>query len=51
MVKTSFITVFYVGGLKSNAHVLVERERNDLQKRTRWHVEVTHYNLSNVQHI
>jgi hypothetical protein len=30
----------YEGRLKSNAHMLVERERNDLQKRARWHVEV-----------
>jgi hypothetical protein len=31
----------YEGRLKSNAHMLVERERNDLQKGARWHVEVT----------
>jgi hypothetical protein len=31
----------YEGRLKSNAHMLVEPERKDLQKRARWHVEVT----------
>jgi hypothetical protein len=36
-----FLLPSYEGRLKSNAHMLVERERNDLQKRARWHVEVT----------
>jgi hypothetical protein len=27
------IFVYYVGRLKSNAHMLVERERNDLQNK------------------
>jgi hypothetical protein len=31
----------FEGRLKSNAHMLVERERNSLQKCARWHVEVT----------
>jgi hypothetical protein len=34
-------SLIYEGRLKSNAHMLVEREQNDLQKRARWHVEVT----------
>jgi hypothetical protein len=39
----SVLRVFrkYEGRLNSNAHMLVERGRNDLQKRARWRVEVT----------
>lgn len=49
MVKEVQKALTYEGRLKTNARMLVERERYDRQKRARWHMEVTFPLYTNAQ--